>query len=515
MWNTILFDLDGTLTDSGEGIIKSVQYALKKGFAIDVENPEVLRCFVGPPLKEQFMSFANLTEEEGERAVEIYRERYIPTGIYENRVYPGIPELLEALKKENFTMAVASSKPENMCKEVLRHFGLLDYFTVVVGSELDGRRTGKSEVIEETLRRLGMSDERDEVVLIGDTRFDAEGAKRAGIGSVMVSYGYGSREDLEAAWPDCIVDNAEELGNVLIGQARAETMRLEGAPAAPVAAEPSGGFGSVLFKIWRIAYPILTHYGITIGLSLAFLFVLMGYTAVMGGSMEGATDAYLRQTVLLTGVADAAALPLLFFFMSRDEKERRKAGRTDRMLTKKKFNVKDVILVGLLVLCVSWVLNLAVSFLPIDDSSFEEGAEAIMSAGLLLQIIVVGLLGPVVEEVLFRGLVFRRLRDYIPLIPAVVLSGICFGIYHGNLTQGIFTSILGILLAVLYEKYGSLWMPITGHIVNNMYATLANEYMAELDIPLPALIVSVAAAVVIGGTCAYLIFFRKSPSDHA
>ena len=144
MSQVILFDLDGTLTESGEGIINCVQYALEK-LGKKEEHPENLQCFIGPPLKEQFMKYAGLGEEEGEKAVVYYRERYTTTGIFENRLYPKIPELLELLKINNKILAVASSKPEVYVKQILEHFQIADYFTAIVGSELDGRRTEKTD----------------------------------------------------------------------------------------------------------------------------------------------------------------------------------------------------------------------------------------------------------------------------------------------------------------------------------------------------------------------------------
>ena len=219
MWNTVLFDLDGTLTDSGEGITKSVQYALEKEFGMQVPLSD-LRCFVGPPLKEQFMSFAGVSEEAAVRAVERYRERYRPKGIYENYLYDGIKTMLRQLHEEHFTLALTSSKPTMFCRQILRMFNIDEYFTAVVGSDMDGRRTDKYELIEETIRELGMQDLRDEIVMVGDRKYDCVGAASAGIDCTGVTYGFGSRQELEEEWPACIVDSPIELRNVLIGQAR-------------------------------------------------------------------------------------------------------------------------------------------------------------------------------------------------------------------------------------------------------------------------------------------------------
>ena len=151
----LLFDLDGTLTDPKEGITTSVQYALR-AFGIEEPDLEKLRPFIGPPLQSSFMDFYGFDEEKAKRAVEKYREWFRPKGIYQNAIYPGIEEMLSRLKAGGKVLAVASSKPQIFVEQVLRHFGIYDYFTVIVGSELDGRRDKKEEVVEEALRQLGM-----------------------------------------------------------------------------------------------------------------------------------------------------------------------------------------------------------------------------------------------------------------------------------------------------------------------------------------------------------------------
>ena len=210
MYKAILFDLDGTLTESGEGITKSVQYALEK-LGKPEPDLEALKVFVGPPLLEQFMKYADLDEETARQAVTFYRERYSVTGIFENRPYPGVEEMLAGLKKKGYILAVSSSKPEYFVKKILDHFELTGYFTEIVGSEMNGGRTGKSEVVEETLRRLHMESKRDQVLMVGDREHDILGARKSGLSCLAVSYGYGSREELEAAKPVQIVDSALEV----------------------------------------------------------------------------------------------------------------------------------------------------------------------------------------------------------------------------------------------------------------------------------------------------------------
>ena len=212
MYKVILFDLDGTLTESGEGITKSVQYALE-GIGKPEADLEKLKAFVGPPLTEMFMKYAQVDEETAKKAVEIYRERYSVTGIFENAVYPGIEDMLAQLKKKGYILAVASSKPEVYVKKILDHFGLTQYFTEIGGSEMDGRRTNKTEVIEDVLRRLDMDKHREQVIMIGDKEHDVYGARKAGLECIAVSFGYGTKEELTNAEPLKIVDSAEEIVN--------------------------------------------------------------------------------------------------------------------------------------------------------------------------------------------------------------------------------------------------------------------------------------------------------------
>ena len=149
----LLFDLDGTLTDPKEGITASVQYALRS-FGIEEPDLDRLTPFIGPPLKDSFMEMYGFNEKQAEEAIEKYREWFRPTGIFQNAIYPGIREMLEKLKMQGKVLAVASSKPQVFVEQILHHFEIYDYFTVIVGSELDGKRGTKEEVVEEALRQL-------------------------------------------------------------------------------------------------------------------------------------------------------------------------------------------------------------------------------------------------------------------------------------------------------------------------------------------------------------------------
>ncbi|MGL5675277.1 MAG: HAD family hydrolase [Cellulosilyticaceae bacterium] len=211
MYNTILFDLDGTLTDPKEGITKSVQHALK-AFGIEAQLDDLL-CFIGPPLQWSFQEYYGFDEEKAKLAIEKYRERFREIGMFENKVYEGIEEMLEALVKEGKTLAVATSKPEVFAVQILEHFGLAKYFKVIVGSELDGTRVNKKDVIEEVFVRLQLTEEEKvHILMIGDRKHDIIGAKACGIDSIGVRFGYGEGNELEEAGATYIVDTVGELG---------------------------------------------------------------------------------------------------------------------------------------------------------------------------------------------------------------------------------------------------------------------------------------------------------------
>ncbi|MCI8386270.1 MAG: HAD family hydrolase [Acutalibacter sp.] len=213
MKKALLFDLDGTLTDPGEGITKSVQYALEK-MGCPEPDRDKLRAFIGPPLLEQFMAYRGFTQEEAAQAVAYYRERFAPIGIFENKIYPGIPELLADLQEQGFRLAVASSKPEKFVVQILEHFGLSSYFEETVGATMDQRRTAKADVIEEALGRLRLAG-RKQALMIGDREHDVFGARAMGLDCVGVSYGYGSTAELEATGAAAIAASPEELGVLL------------------------------------------------------------------------------------------------------------------------------------------------------------------------------------------------------------------------------------------------------------------------------------------------------------
>ena len=212
-YSHLFFDLDGTLTNPKEGITRSVEYALK-AFGIQVENRDSLCCFIGPPLVESFQKYYHFTPEQAQQGLIKYRERFSTQGIWENEPYPGMEELLQALKRAGKILAVATSKPTVFAEQILEHFGYRHYFDFISGSQLDGTHNQKEEVIANALSAFFIPKEK--ALMIGDTRYDVEGAARCGIDCVGVVYGFGSRRSLEQAGAAALVDCVEDLRRFLL-----------------------------------------------------------------------------------------------------------------------------------------------------------------------------------------------------------------------------------------------------------------------------------------------------------
>ena len=209
-YKNILFDLDGTLTDSKPGIVKGVQYALRC-CGIDEPDLDKLTSFVGPPLYKSFMSYLDCSEEDAKEVVECYREYYAETGLYENALYEGIDVLLYNLREKGYKIILASSKPRIFVKRVLSFFRIMRYFDIVEGSELDGKNTDKAELIAHILEKWNLKAE--ECVMIGDRMHDIQGAKANGMDSIAVGYGYGTQDELSGAAPTHLFSTIEELKN--------------------------------------------------------------------------------------------------------------------------------------------------------------------------------------------------------------------------------------------------------------------------------------------------------------
>lgn len=203
---TILFDLDGTLTDSGEGIINCVILALEH-YGLPIPDRSALRVFVGPPLQETFIKFG-VPADKTDEALTIFRSRYTTVGKFENYPYPGIRELLEKLKKKDFRLLVATSKPEEMAVEILHKFELAPYFDRICGATMDESRVSKDAVISYLLETESGA---DHMIMVGDTVFDVIGAAAHHIPTVGVSWGYGNTLDMMQAGATAIADTPQQL----------------------------------------------------------------------------------------------------------------------------------------------------------------------------------------------------------------------------------------------------------------------------------------------------------------
>jgi phosphoglycolate phosphatase len=211
----IFFDLDGTLTDPTEGITKSVQYALAKfGIAAELDQ---LHSFIGPPLHRSFMAEYAFDEPTARQAVEAYREYFAEQGIYQNRIFEGIPELLQGLRAAGSALCVVSSKPTVYSQQIVRHFGLDDFFDAVIGPGLDLANAEKTVLVRQAIDRYTAL-AADDFVMIGDREHDIIGAAANGIDSIGVTYGAGSRQELTAAAATYIADTLAELETLLQGR---------------------------------------------------------------------------------------------------------------------------------------------------------------------------------------------------------------------------------------------------------------------------------------------------------
>ncbi|HEM4767861.1 TPA: HAD family hydrolase [Streptococcus suis] len=213
MYQTILFDLDGTLTDSGQGILNSVAYALEK---MGIEEPDTanLNRFIGPPLYESFSRFYQLSPEDTQSAVDAFRVYFKEKGMFENQLYPGIIPLLEELRTAGKTLVIATSKPEIFAKQILEHFGIAHYFDVIAGASLDSSRISKADVIGHAINQLEAFPKH--AVMIGDREHDIEGARRHQLPAIGVLYGYGSKQEFEKAGATMIVETVQDLKKVLL-----------------------------------------------------------------------------------------------------------------------------------------------------------------------------------------------------------------------------------------------------------------------------------------------------------
>lgn len=513
MFSYILFDLDGTLSDPKQGICGSVQYALKS-FGIEEPDIDRLEPFIGPPLRDSFMKYYGFTPEQAEEAVAKYRERFSVTGKYENTLYPGIAPLLHDLVRAGAKLAIASSKPTVYVEDILVHFGIRQYFDIVVGSELDGTRDRKEEVVDEALRQLNekYGAKPCEVVMVGDRCFDVEGAKAAGTRSVAVTYGYAQPGELEQAGADIIVRDVEGLRQVLMGgagqnswqNAGQNTRTGEWGQIPPVgsssryrsnawhsagqssaagtwqnaeqeagqnAGQYSGMSGSnprydKMRDFWKAigvsALAMGTYYLVSIAISTGVLMLSMIMTPVLDvfgiGARENTYNLWMN---LANALATVGAFAACFGIWHK------------QMNFKAKRSIDGLSLVPMAILAAASAVGMNGLLNLIElyrfSPTFQEISEIQFDTPVWLGIISYGILAPLGEEVVFRGVVYGQFKKVMKVPLAIVLSGLAFGLFHGNLVQAVYATVIGILLALVYELYGTLIAPMVFHGIANLF----------------------------------------------
>ena len=468
----LLFDLDGTLTDPKEGIFTCVQYALAS-FGIEEPDLDKLEPFIGPPLKDSFMEFYQMSEEQAKAAVEKYRERFREQGIFENRLYQGIPNMLKMLNARGMTLAVASSKPEGFVRQILEHFKIAKYFKVVAGSGLDGSRGTKEEVVRAALRQLfgNKPIERDNVYMIGDRRFDVEGAHAVKVESVGVTYGYGSMEELKAAKSDYIVRSVEELQYFL----------LRGADEADKRTGTQ--------RMWQIGRPFLLFFLMKNAVQglVGFLLMLLG-GGLPGGEFWFESDAQgMLQGLTGNGQAVLSAVGFagggaILWESARNDITERKYG--SRILHLRKEPVRCYLILGMASVGAAVGLNLLFELLGITQSSevYQQTAQNQYAAWLPIGLVCYGLIAPIAEELLFRGVIYHELRRFVKTPSAMVISAALFAVYHGNSVQGIYAFVMGMLMVYAYEYFGDFKIPAAIHIGANVLVYVLGSTKAAAGI---------------------------------
>lgn len=458
MKNYLLFDLDGTLTDPKEGICTCVQYALAS-FGIEEPDLDKLEPFIGPPLKDSFMNFYHMSEEQAEAAIEKYRERFRDTGIFENKLYEGIPEMLRVLNSKGMFLAVASSKPTVFVRRILEHFQIGKYFKVVVGSELDGTRTGKDEVVAEALRQLfgDKPVDKSKIYMIGDRRFDVEGAHTLGLEAVGVTYGYGSMEELKEAKADYIVRSVEELKRFLL-RGTQEEVKLSGSQ-----------------RIWQLALPFLLFImvkSMAVNIAVTVLGTLsetmphkeFWYVWDAEGNLQSLTG----NASAIVNVLGCIAAALSIWKIAK--KTLARAAEDRKLSHLRREPVKNYLLLGAATVGFALGLNVVLQLAGIVESSaaYQATAQAQYSVWFPLGLFFYGIITPISEELLFRGILYNCQRRYMKLSGAMVITSALFAMYHGNSVQGIYAFLMGCLMVYAYEYFGDFKMPVAVHILANL-----------------------------------------------
>ncbi|MBR1931246.1 MAG: HAD hydrolase-like protein [Lachnospiraceae bacterium] len=526
MKNYLLFDLDGTLTDPKNGITTCVQYALRS-FGIEESDLDKLEPFIGPPLTDSFIQFYGMSGEDAALAVAKYRERFQDIGIFENEVYRGIPGMLKKLRTEGFHLAVASSKPTVYVKRILEHFHIAEYFEVVMGSELDGSRAKKAEVVEEALRQLFRKREasgkteideeafeqfKESVYMIGDTKFDVEGARACGVESVGVAYGYGGMEELMGAHADYIVRSVEELQSFLL-----RTVREQQLPPTTFGLMTELGVPVMVFMVMRTLVIFILGRLLFEELPLVPERVVDRFVYMENGGRQFTPNGSAIIDMLAFLCAGA-----VIWRRAKEEIERAWEATKLSHLRTESFDRYLLLIGATLGSMIGVHLLLTLTGIMTSSQHYNAFAQTNKQVTLFLGLLIYGIVSPVAEELLFRGILYNRLRRFAreypagcrqkgvnspefifsKTLPAILISAALFGLYHMNIVQGIYAFVMGCLMAYGYEYFGSFLVPVMIHAGANLLARLVPiaslGYITKTDGSL-GWIVCIVSLLVAGG----------------
>lgn len=534
MFSYLLFDLDGTISDPKEGITGCVQYALA-GFGIEEPDKDKLEPFIGPPLRDSFMQFYGFSQEQADEATRKYRERFNVTGKYENTLYPGMAKLLGDLQASGAHLAIASSKPTVFVEDILCYFGIRQYFEIVVGSELDGTRDRKEDVVAEVLKQFaerGAVDPAD-IVMIGDRKFDIEGAKAAGTHSIGVSYGYSAPGELEEAGAEIIVKDVEGLRRVLLGQQKGtdpqqgsdsqqrsdpkqgsepqqgSNPQLQPPPwygsqrphsGLENVQYPQGAYGNQGTPYQQGAYSgqgnAQYQQGLYTGSGNALrqrrpeskgkkIAKAIGIS-VLAMAVYYAVVSVIAMVVLLAGMFmfDAGRSDDAYYFWLNLANAAGIIGgfaacfgiwhKGIHIRSAKPLHAISLVPMALLAAGLAMGLNGLLNIIELYKYSptYQEVAQLQGDIPLWLGILSYGILAPLGEETVFRGIVYGQLKKVCGVPLAIFLSGLAFGLFHGNLVQAVYATIIGIVLALVYEIYGNILIAMLFHGIANLFVYL-------------------------------------------
>lgn len=492
MYQYVLFDLDGTLTDPKEGITKSAQYALKS-FGIDEPDSDKLEPFIGPPLGDSFRDFYGFDDEKCQQAIKTFREYFESTGIRENKIYPGMADMLKSLKEQGVTLVVASSKPQESVHIVLKLFDIEQYFDLIVGSLKDGSRVTKIEVMEEAFSQLKAREKRkgrkldlSQVLMVGDRKFDIEGARHFGVDSVAVTYGYAPDGELEEAEPTWFADSVSELEEVICQ--KPSYMKYSGRAS--------------FSKTLQVLYPIALYW--------AWELIVFNVLYILFASIWGISDEMKNPvSVYLNALTAVSTWPLLIWLYRQSCEP-----VTSHVISRRYRNrlMVGVGMIGSYAIGLAMGLNLMVTFFRLASysASYEEVASTQYSVPLGIGLIVYGILTPITEELIFRGVLYNRIRKYFPVPVAIFLGALVFGCYHGNLVQMVYAFLMGLAINMMYEYYKHLGAPIIFHCCANFVVYLFAKTFGEIFTNGAMLYGACFLVFAMGVTCIYLAKWKKS-----